>query len=100
VTEPSRRWEGDDRGAGVGDARAFRPGLDLSAGTLDEPGWVAEDAEMHLLPHINRACERSRRLRVVDAQSDGSVKPEGLLDELGGARVLYAGRWFVAVVSP
>jgi ubiquinone/menaquinone biosynthesis C-methylase UbiE len=26
--------------------------------------------------------------------------PERLLDELGGGRVLYAGRWFVAVVSP
>src|SRR4051812_39650107 len=26
--------------------------------------------------------------------------PEGLLDELGGGRVLHAGRWFVAVASP
>jgi ubiquinone/menaquinone biosynthesis C-methylase UbiE len=26
--------------------------------------------------------------------------PEGLLEELGGGRVLYAGRWFVAVASP
>jgi SAM-dependent methyltransferase len=26
--------------------------------------------------------------------------PQGLLDELGGGRVLYAGRWFVAVASP
>jgi ubiquinone/menaquinone biosynthesis C-methylase UbiE len=25
--------------------------------------------------------------------------PEGLLDELGGGRVLYAGRWFVAVAA-
>jgi hypothetical protein len=73
VTDPSRRWEGDDRGVGVGDGRAFRPGIDLLAGTLDDPGWVAEDAEIHLLPHINRACERSGRLRVVDAQTDGSV---------------------------
>ena len=26
--------------------------------------------------------------------------PEGLLAELGGGRVLHAGRWFVAVASP
>jgi ubiquinone/menaquinone biosynthesis C-methylase UbiE len=26
--------------------------------------------------------------------------PHGLIDELGGGRVLYAGRWFVAVASP
>lgn len=26
--------------------------------------------------------------------------PEGLLGELGGGRVVYAGRWFVAVASP
>jgi ubiquinone/menaquinone biosynthesis C-methylase UbiE len=26
--------------------------------------------------------------------------PEGLLAELGGGRVVYAGRWFVAVASP
>ena len=26
--------------------------------------------------------------------------PEGLLGELGGGRVLHAGRWFVAVASP
>jgi ubiquinone/menaquinone biosynthesis C-methylase UbiE len=26
--------------------------------------------------------------------------PEGLLDELGGGRVVHAGRWFVMVVSP
>jgi ubiquinone/menaquinone biosynthesis C-methylase UbiE len=25
--------------------------------------------------------------------------PDGLIDELGGGRVLYAGRWFVAVAS-
>jgi ubiquinone/menaquinone biosynthesis C-methylase UbiE len=26
--------------------------------------------------------------------------PDGLLDELGGGRVVYEGRWFVAVASP
>jgi ubiquinone/menaquinone biosynthesis C-methylase UbiE len=26
--------------------------------------------------------------------------PDGLLQELGGGRVIHAGRWFVAVVSP
>jgi demethylmenaquinone methyltransferase/2-methoxy-6-polyprenyl-1,4-benzoquinol methylase len=28
------------------------------------------------------------------------LTPDGLLDELGGGRVLHAGRWFVAVASP
>lgn len=25
---------------------------------LREPDWVAEDPELHLLPHLQRACER------------------------------------------
>ena len=46
-----------------------------------------------------------RQERVLDDGSRWTVykryfTPEGLVDELGVGRVLYAGRWFVAVASP
>jgi hypothetical protein len=73
VGELERRWEGDERGGGVGDGSAFRPGLDALSAAMDDPGWVAEDADAHLLPHIRRACARSGRFRVVEAGADGPL---------------------------
>ena len=53
-----QRWEGDERGYGVADARAFSGSLGelLHAANLSD--WVAEDPEHHLLPHIEAACKR------------------------------------------
>ena len=73
MADQGRRWEGDVRGVGVGDGGAFRPGLDLLAAAMAKPGWVAEDADAHLLPHIRRACERSGRFRILAARHDGAV---------------------------
>jgi len=52
-----RRWDIDERGHGIGDARAFVAGLSELADAMNETGWVAEDADAHLLPHLRRACE-------------------------------------------
>jgi hypothetical protein len=50
------RWEGDTRGTGVADgsprARDAASFLDV----LARPGWVTEDPDAHLRPHIQRAC--------------------------------------------
>jgi len=73
VAERSRRWDGDERGAGVADGRAFRPGVEVLTAAMGEPDWVAEDPEAHVLPHIRRACERSGRLRVVEASTVDAV---------------------------
>ena len=52
-----RRWDVDERGHGLGDARPFLPGIRELADAMHEEQWVAEDADAHLLPHLRRACE-------------------------------------------
>jgi hypothetical protein len=50
-----RRWDDDARGTGTGDARAWRPLVETLARVIDEVGWVAEEPELHLLPHLGAA---------------------------------------------
>jgi hypothetical protein len=54
-----RRWDTDERGAGVGDATRFGPDVQALAAAMREPNWVAEQPEAHLLPHLRRAVEAS-----------------------------------------
>jgi hypothetical protein len=51
------RWDGDDRGEGVGDATAFVAGAAELTDAMRHATWVAERPEVHLLPHVERACE-------------------------------------------
>jgi len=48
----SRRWEGDERGAGTRDGRAFAPGVEAFKNAMLAEGWVSEDPHIHLLPQI------------------------------------------------
>ena len=69
-----RRWEGDARGHGFADGGALAANVELLAEALAVPDWVAEEPELHLLPHIRGACaspESPWRLR--DAALEGSV---------------------------
>ena len=50
------RWDGDERGEGVADATAFAAGAVELVDAMRLPRWVAEEPELHLLPHIERAC--------------------------------------------
>ena len=50
-----RRWDDDARGIGTGDARAWRRLVETLATVVDEEGWVAEEPELHLLPHLEAA---------------------------------------------
>jgi hypothetical protein len=52
---PRRRWDDDERGIGPADARSWRPLADTLATVVDEEGWVAEEPERHLLPHLEAA---------------------------------------------
>jgi hypothetical protein len=67
------RWDPDERGIGVGNARGHLARLDALRTAAAEDGWVAEEPEAHLLPHILR--------HVVGGASwaiDGtSVEPDG-----------------------
>jgi hypothetical protein len=51
-----RRWDTDERGHGVGPGDAFSPNVQELADALPGSGWVAEEPEAHLLPHLEAAC--------------------------------------------
>ena len=63
------RWDPDDRGIGVGDARAHLDHLDRLRDAADTDGWVAEDPAAHLLPHLERAV-RAGSGWAIDATTD------------------------------
>lgn len=73
----ARRWDGDERGEGIADARSFAPGAAELVEAMGRPSWVAEQPEVHLLPHLRRSCE-SLSLELVDARAsaDGSFDVE------------------------
>jgi hypothetical protein len=72
-----RRWDGDERGEGIADALLFVPGVEELLAEMRSPAWVAEEPELHLLPHVQRSCE-SLPLQFVDARAseDGSFDIE------------------------
>jgi hypothetical protein len=68
----SKRWEGDTRGRGVGDAVALVSGASDLLAAFSERAWVAEDPDVHLRPHIEAWCLRDGRIAVSDAHTDDS----------------------------
>jgi hypothetical protein len=69
----TRRWEEDERGIGVARGDAFAPGVDGLLATMRADGWVAEQPEAHLLPHIRRWCEKTGRFRILGERSEDAV---------------------------
>lgn len=63
------RWDSDERGRGIGTARALVPGASELVAALQQEGWVAEQPEAHLLPHLRRVLEGSL-LELESAQSE------------------------------
>ncbi len=99
-----RRWDTDERGAGVGDARALLPEARRLLAAMDSEGWVAEDPEAHLLPHLRRACADGRLpLELVSAAAEEGgayvvdVRWTGAPGSWRGARV--AGHALLASVA-
>jgi len=68
------RWDPDERGIGIGDARAFEGVLDALLGQAVVRGWVAEDPELHLLPHLSAAIAGGSpwRLEASGTATDGT----------------------------
>src|SRR5918911_1301503 len=60
------RWEGDEIGAGVGDAGEFAPRLRRLLDEMTLPDWVTEEPQAHLLPHIEHALAAGSPFRIVD----------------------------------
>jgi hypothetical protein len=96
-----RRWDTDERGHGVGPGDAFSPNVQELADALPGSGWVAEEPEAHLLPHLQAACDEPGSrwtvthwtvddgVFVVDASWTGSW---GTWDALRGDAFAFLGR--------
>ena len=52
-----RRWDGDERGDGVADAVHLADAAAELVAAMRRPNWVAEQPEVHLLAHLEAACE-------------------------------------------
>ena len=63
------RWDIDDRGHGVADARQFADGARELVAAMETTHWVTEEPEAHLLPHIRRILQASL-LSLVTAEVD------------------------------
>ncbi|GAB2587277.1 hypothetical protein GCM10027168_20090 [Streptomyces capparidis] len=74
-----RRWDIDQRFTGIATGQALAPDVKRLAAVLGREGWVTEDPDAHLLPHLRRACEEpgSRwRLRGARLLEDGVYEVE------------------------
>jgi hypothetical protein len=71
----NHRWDGDERGDGVADASQFVEGAAELIAAMRRPHWVAEEPELHLLPHLERACQ-TLPLQILNARNleDGSYE--------------------------
>jgi hypothetical protein len=71
MSERDRRWDTDERRHGVADAATMAPFVDELGKLVTVPGWVAEEPELHLLPHIER---------VISAEPDASIADTRVVD--------------------
>jgi hypothetical protein len=70
------RWDIDERGQGVGDARRLLPDARALLDRMDTAHWVTEDADAHLLPHLRRMCDRDDvplELQDTRVEEDGTL---------------------------
>lgn len=51
-----RRWDVDERGRGVASGRSLSPNVEELAAAMRTEGWVAEEPDVHLVPHLESAC--------------------------------------------
>ena len=62
TTGSNNRWDADDRFVGVADASGFAAAIEELAALAHWPGWVAEDPDVHLVPHLTAAAVEGLRL--------------------------------------
>jgi hypothetical protein len=71
VADAQKRWDTDDRFTGVADASAFAPAIEELAALARRPAWVAEDPDLHLVPHLRDASVDGLRIVEIRAGQDG-----------------------------
>jgi hypothetical protein len=94
-----QRWDVDERRRGIASGEAFAGNLAELAALMADHGWVAEEPEAHLLPHLAAACEAPGSvLHLDEARSEGEIfvveltisEPEASVGEVRRAAVTLA----------
>ncbi|GAA0999200.1 hypothetical protein GCM10009555_099910 [Acrocarpospora macrocephala] len=67
----TRRWDIDERQTGIADGSAMDPQVQSLLDTMKRDGWVTEEPEAHLLPHLRRACGEDWTLTTEQLLDDG-----------------------------
>jgi hypothetical protein len=68
-----RRWDTDARGHGVADATALSRWVDELRELVTTADWVAEEPEVHLLPHVQRLVATERGVAITATRVSGGV---------------------------
>ncbi|MFC9768602.1 hypothetical protein [Rhodococcus jostii] len=64
-----RRWDTDEHFTGLASGRSFAPNVGRLVAHLEREGWVTEDPDAHLLPHLQGFCEQpDSRWRLIGAR--------------------------------
>lgn len=91
------RWDIDTRGIGVADATGYLSAVHRLAEHMGRAGWVTEDADAHLLGHLQAAAgAEGSPLRITGHR----VAADGALElDCAGAAGLDQGHRFRAAVA-
>jgi hypothetical protein len=74
VADSRKRWDTDDRFTGVADASGFAGAIEELAALARRPGWVAEEPDAHLVPHLRGAGVAGLRLLECRSREDGVLE--------------------------
>jgi hypothetical protein len=71
AADSRKRWDTDDRFVGVADASGFARAVEELAELARRPGWVTEEPEVHLIPHLRDANVAGLQLVECQTGEDG-----------------------------
>ena len=80
MADSRQRWDTDERFTGVADASAFAPAVEELATLARRPDWVAEDPEIHLVPHLRGARLDGVRITQIRTGEDGVLAVDAQCD--------------------
>ena len=102
AVDSRKRWDTDDRFVGVADASVFAAAVEALAVLARRPGWVSEEPEVHLVPHLRDA--RVAGLRLLDYQTgdDGVLDVTAEYNPSGNRRDIRRQAWalIAAIAEP
>ena len=102
VDEARKRWDTDERLIGVADASAFAPAVEELAALARRAGWVAEEPETHLAPHLRGARVDGLHIAEFHTGGDGVLAVSAACDPGAGRGELRRLVWALlgAIAEP